>query len=266
MSHAACLSVQDLVCAYGDRNIIQGISFDVHAGEIVSILGANGAGKSTLFKAILGQHPVKGSIRFFDKEAASFSAKERACHIGFVPQSHALAFPFIVQDVVVMGLAPWLGFFKIPGEAELHKARQALMRLDIAHLAELRFDQLSGGQQQLVLIARAIVGSPKVLLLDEPTASLDVGNAGKVIRQLLQLVREGMSVIMTTHHPEHAFLSAQHHKNSKVLLLQSHGTSAFGTVDTLLDEATLGAIYGGDIRLLQVDDHGQQVRFCIPRI
>lgn len=266
MSKAACLSVQDLACAYGERNIIHGISFDVHAGEIVSILGANGAGKSTLFKAILGQHPMKGALRFFDKEAALLSSKERARHIGFVPQYHALAFPFTVQDVVVMGLAPWLGFFKIPGEAELHKAQQALMRLDIDHLAELRFDQLSGGQQQLVLIARAIVGSPNMLLLDEPTASLDVGNAGKVIRQLLQLVREGMSVIMTTHHPEHVFLSAQHHENSKVLLLQSNGTSAFGSVDTLLDEATLGAIYGSDIRLLQVDDHGQQVRFCIPRI
>ncbi|WP_269848866.1 ABC transporter ATP-binding protein [Methanosarcina horonobensis] len=171
------------------------------------ILGPNGAGKSTLIKCIAGIFkPAAGSIRILGEDTASLGEKGIARHIGYVPQQNEVVFPFTVLDFVVMGRAPHLSMFSSPSAEDMEIARESLEVIGLSDLAERPVSSLSGGQSQMVLIARALVQKPSLLLLDEPTSHLDFGNQVLVLEAVQRLASLGMSIVMNTHMPDHAFL------------------------------------------------------------
>lgn len=262
------LEITGLHCGHGREPVLRDISFNVEDAEILMILGPNGIGKSTLFKTILGLVPAHGgSIRLNGRNLPDISIADRARQIGYVPQAHSLPFPFRVIELVAMGLAARLGIFQTPSARHIRHAGESLERLGISALAHRPFNQLSGGQQQLVLIARAITQRPDVLMLDEPTANLDLGNVSRVLRQILELAGQGLSIVMTSHDPDHAFLYEQAHPNCRVAVLQPGGGLRHGAAHAVLTEACLRETYGTDIPLGRaLNAQGQPIRFCIPSL
>ncbi|MFM2478477.1 ABC transporter ATP-binding protein [Celerinatantimonas sp. MCCC 1A17872] len=254
-------SVHNLKCGYNDKAIVQNVSFNVQAGEILCILGPNGVGKSTLFKSMLNLIPrLGGDIKVDGKSLDGCSRKDLATLFGYVPQAGDTVFPFTVRDMVAMGRTAHLSMFGFPSKDDLKQVDDAMYRLGIMHLASRRFSQLSGGEQQMVLIARALAQAPLLLAMDEPTASLDFGNQVAVLRQVRRLADEGLAIVMITHSPEQAFLCA-----SKVLLFRRNQPCLFGPVDEIVTEQNLHDAYGVDVRINNIgQQNGRTIRSCTP--
>ena len=199
------LETRALAIGYAGRSLGSGLQLQLQAGEVVALLGANGSGKTTLLKTLLGLLPaLAGEVLLCGRPLAALAARERAQLLAYVPQATGQGFAFSVLDMVLMGCAAHLDMLAGPGRNERKVALQILQQLGIAALAQQSWLQLSGGQQQLVLLARALMQQPKVLLLDEPTASLDFANQILVLEQLAGLREQGLAVLFTTHQPEHA--------------------------------------------------------------
>ena len=178
-------------------------------GEVLALLGPNGGGKTTLLKTLLGLlAPKAGEVRLGDRPLASYGSRERARLIAYVPQSHAATFAFTVETVVLMGRTAHGNLFSRPTAADRAVAARVLERFGIAHLAERPYTMISGGERQLALLARALAQEPQFIVLDEPTASLDFGNQGKVMREIRALAASGHGVLFTTHDPNHAMRAA----------------------------------------------------------
>lgn len=198
------INVENIYFSYNKKEpVLNGVSLNINSGEIVNILGANGCGKSTLLKLMLGFYKVlNGNINVFNKNINKISRKELATYISYVPQSHHAAFPYTVKDVVVMGKSSgslWKNYSKDDYEA----VDMALNSLNIYHLKEKDYSRLSGGQRQLVMVARAVVQNSKYCLMDEPVASLDYGNQYRLLDSVKKYADKGFTFIITTHHPDH---------------------------------------------------------------
>lgn len=234
------LSVRDLSFAYRKTPVLAGLTFDAVPGELLAILGPNGVGKTTLFRCILGeQKRYTGAILLDGTDAATLSPRERAHRVAYIPQTHTPAFRFSVRDTVLMGTTHTLSPFASPGKAQERAADEAMERLGIASLSDRSFDTLSGGEQQLIYVARALAQQAKILLMDEPTASLDYGNQWKVLETVKTLARDGYTVLVSTHDPQHALRFAD-----RVLALKDGRAEAFGTTEKVLTSALLHALYG----------------------
>lgn len=233
------LHARQVAIGYGNKQVGQHINFDLGVGRILCLLGPNGSGKSTLFKSILGLIPLLGGEVFIQqKSLALCSRRDIAQTIAYVPQATEGMFDFRVLDVVVMGRSAHIGLFAAPSAADYLLAEQCLAQLGIAHLAGRSYTQISGGEQQLVLLARALAQQPKALVLDEPTASLDFGNQIRVLDHIHALRDQGLAIFLCTHQPEHAYRVAD-----EVLLFKKGEVVAAGsTVNTLTAEA-LGKLY-----------------------
>lgn len=254
------LRLTSLCFGYGARRIGSDITLSLAKGEILALLGANGAGKTTLFKTILGLLPVSaGEIELDGKPLSAWSRRQRAERIAYVPQAHAALFPFTVLDVVLMGRAAYLSPFAMPGRRDREIALQALSGLGIARLAGKAYTEISGGERQMVLIARALAQQPAILVMDEPTASLDYGNQIRVLRHIRQLTADGTSVILSTHNPDHVFLIAD-----RVALLDAGGLIGLGSPDAVLTPETLKQLYDIDVVIGSVA--GSAARLCAPRL
>ncbi|CAN1522536.1 FepC ABC-type cobalamin/Fe3+-siderophores transport systems, ATPase components [Rhabdaerophilaceae bacterium] len=241
------LEAENLAFGYPGRPVGQGVTLGVRAGEVLALLGPNGGGKTTLLKTLLGLLKPQGGRVFLEgRPLTDFPAAERAQRIGYVPQAHAGAFAFSVRDVVLMGRTAHQGLFAGPSEADRAMAQAKLTELDIAHLAEQPYTMISGGERQLVLIARALAQEPRVIVLDEPTASLDFGNQGKVLRQIGDLKSRGLAVLFTTHDPNHAMRHAD-----RVALLAGGTLLAEGPPVEMLTASRLADLYGAEIHTLQ---------------
>lgn len=262
---AIMLSLAHVDCGY-QHPLITDLSLDMPAGTIVCLLGPNGIGKTTLFKTLLGSQPLlSGQIQLAGRPLHQWSSRQQARLMGYVPQAHQPPFPYRVRDVVVMGRAAHIPLLKVPGTHDIDLAEQALERLGIAHLATSPYTRLSGGEQQLVLIARALTQQPRLLVLDEPTANLDVGNQLRVMEHLCQLARQGMSILMTTHDPDHAFLCEQQVPGSQVALLRHHATPLVGTATHLLTQENLAAVYQITVHIAQIRATADALlRVCVP--
>jgi iron complex transport system ATP-binding protein len=257
---APLLEVESLSYGYPGHPVGHGISFTVGAGEVLCVLGRNGEGKSTLFKTILGLLPPHAGILRIDGEPiAGWSPRRRAMTFGYVPQNGGGTFPFTVTELVLMGRTAHRGPFTAPSAADREAAREAIGLLGIAHLAQREWVRVSGGERQLALVARALAQEPRILILDEPTASLDFGNQVRVLDAVRGLAEtRALSVLLSTHHPEQAFACAD-----RVAVLAGGELLRIGAPHEVVTPETLRACYAVDVAVLPVaDDH---YRVCVPR-
>jgi iron complex transport system ATP-binding protein len=228
---------------YPGRVVGNGVRLAVEPGQALALLGPNGGGKTTLLKTMLGLlPPLGGRVMLNDRPLADLPVAERARAIGYVPQAHAGAFAFVVLDVVLMGRTARQGLFASPTAGDRRIAETKLVELGIAHLADKPYTMISGGERQLVLIARALAQEPAYVVLDEPTASLDFGNQGKVMRQIGGLAARGLGVLFTTHDPNQALRHAH-----RVALLAAGGLIAAGPPSDILTVGAVEALYGTGI-------------------
>ena len=256
------LAIEALHCGYHGRCVIGDLSFSLRGGDLLCLLGPNGVGKTTLFKTVLGLLPaLGGQIRLDGKPLADWPRKRLAQYIGYVPQAHAAPFPFLVEDVVAMGRTAHLGLSGSPSRADHAIAAGALQTLGLSALARARYTEISGGQRQLVLIARALAQQPRLLVMDEPTSNLDYGNQLKVLAHVRRIVDEqGIGVMLTTHHPNHALLYG-----SLVLALDAQCGATLGTPHAVITEEYLRSTYGVEAELHDIVSRGgQQRRWCVP--
>ena len=253
------LKVQSLTCGY-KFPIVNEISFDVNPGEVVCILGVNGIGKTTLFKTILRQIPSFGGNVFIDgQDTSGMPIKQLARIIGYVPQAHTPPFPYRVLDVVTTGRTPHLSLFSAPSQRDEDFAREMIERLQIADLAERVYTEISGGERQLVLIARALAVEPKILIMDEPASNLDFGNQMRMIRQIRALAETGLAVLLTSHNPDHVLQCA-----TKIVLLYGSKGHAVGSPDELITGEMLKEVYSIEAEVRQFERGEKTSRVCIP--
>jgi iron complex transport system ATP-binding protein len=240
--------------------VLHDISFSVGKGEFLSILGPNGVGKSTLFRCVLGLlSGYTGQVLVDGVDARSFSVREAARHIAYIPQSSHPVFNYSVFDIVLMGRTSGLSTFRSPGRKDTEQCLWALEKIGISHLRDRCFHRLSGGEQQLVLIARALVQNAPILMLDEPTANLDFGNQLLVLEQARSLAREGYTVIQTTHHPEQSYMFSD-----RILAIQKGRVLTEGKPSDVLTEETIRSLYGVDVDVVSLNN--DNVRICVPNL
>ena len=250
-------NIQNLHFSYraNSPEVLRGVDLQIQEGEILTVLGRNGAGKSTLFSCMLGmKKPRQGTIEIQGRNIAAMTEREIATVVGFVPQSHNPAFSYTVEEFVLMGCAAKIGLLSSPGSKEREKTYQALEKMGIAHLANRPYTELSGGERQQVTIARAIVGEPKIILFDEPTAHLDFANQVKVLRIVKSLSEDGYAVAMTTHDPNHALLLG-----GSTAILGSDGKIRWGETQSIVTQENLEKVYGPDICLQPWPELGRNV-------
>lgn len=259
------ITAEKLICGYSPgKPVIGPLSFQVKKGEIVCLIGPNGIGKTTLFKTILGLlKPLGGRILIGGRDCREYTSKEFARTVAYVPQEHIPPFPYLVGDVVVMGCNPNMHEFSSPGKAEYELAYEKLALMGIEHLAERDYTEVSGGERQLVMIARALAQNTNLLVMDEPTSHLDYGNEARVLNQVMKLSSLGYTIVMTTHVPGHAYLYAD-----KVLAAGKMGCFAVGPPEEILTEETLRSLYGIDIQIADIILRRDQrhVKICVPMI
>jgi len=255
--------VRNAVCGYGSTPILSDISLEIESGNILCLLGPNGVGKTTLFKSMLGfLELISGSVLVDGENISSWSIRKTAKVIGYVPQVHTPTFPFTVLDVVAMGRVAHMGLFGSPGKEDLAEAMKMLERLGIEEYRDKVYTEISGGERQMVLIARALAQNPKILIMDEPTSNLDFGNQIRVLTQISTLADDGMAIIMTSHFPDHAFLCS-----SMVGLLQRGSKLLLGSASEIVTGENLKRAYGVDVRVIKenIADVGI-LKSCVPVI
>jgi iron complex transport system ATP-binding protein len=234
------LVAEELEFGHRGRPIGRGISFRLERGQVLCLLSPNGGGKSTLIRTLLGLlPPVAGRVLLDGRELNAWSRREIAQRLGYVPQHHEAHFPFAVMDIVLMGRAAHLSRFAAPSARDRDIAERALDALGIAALRDAVYTEISGGERQLVLIARALAQQPEALLLDEPAANLDYGNRARVLAHVRHLADSGIAVLMSTHEPEHALSGAD-----RVLMLKEGMMFAEGAPRALLTRERLDSLYG----------------------
>ena len=252
------LQVKDLSFKYhNSRMIFHDVNFSLEKGEVLSILGTNGAGKSTLLNCIANLYkPSGGDILLNGRSSKDMTIREVAQVIGYVPQIHTPAYAYTVREFTVMGRTPYIGAFSKPSAEDYRIADEALVRMDIYHLKDKAYTEISGGERQQVTIARALAQQPQIIMLDEPTAHLDYGNQYRVVQMVKELADEGYSLIMTTHNPEHAVIL-----NGKVAILNREGILGVGNAADTLNGETLSQLYGLNIKT--VFDPDAQRNICV---
>ena len=256
------LEVDGLCCGYAGRTVASEISFSLDRGEVMCLLGPNGVGKTTLFKTILRLVPLRhGRVSIHGQDVASWPAGRFAAKVGYVPQAHVPPFPFTVRDVVVMGRVSRLGPFHPPSAGDAAMAHQSLERLGVSRLAAKAYTEISGGERQLVLIARALAQEPEILVMDEPTSSLDYGNQLAVLEHVRALARQsGLGVLMTTHDPNHALLYG-----TKAAAMGRGGAFAVGRPRDVVTPEYLRQTYGIDVGMIALTGPGgDRLSACLP--
>ncbi len=252
------IQVRNLSFAYGKHRVLHDVSFDIPDGTLVNVLGPNGVGKSTLFRCILGLNGgYEGQILVNGKDMKKLSIKERAREISYIPQSHSSVYDYEVLDVVLMSTGNDLGMLRTPRREHVARAYAALERVGIERMAHRTYTQISGGEQQLVLIARAIAQDAKTIIMDEPTSALDYGNTVRVLSCVRQLAREGLSIVQSTHQPDHAFLYSD-----RTLVINRGRVASYGSPKEVITKELVSDLYGVDVEVNSLYD--DRVRVCVP--
>ena len=247
---------------YPGHPVGRGVTLALSAGEIVCLLGPNGGGKSTLFRTLLGLLPAQGGeVRVGGDPLPTLSRGAIARRVSYVPQAHAGYFPFTMRDVVLMGRTAHLSPFAAPSKRDVDIADGCLEKLGLSALADQVYTRVSGGERQLALIARALAQQAPLVVMDEPTASLDFGNQARVLDEVRALAASGIGVMMATHDPDQAFLCAD-----RVALLHAGRLIADAPPREAITPATLREVYGIEADVIDVTlASGEARRICVPR-
>lgn len=253
------IEVTNLSFCYGKRQILDNISFTAEKNQLLSVLGPNGVGKSTMFRCILGLlNGYRGQVRINGLDIKDLAIKEMARSIAYIPQSHYPSFNYSVFDMVLMGTSIQVSAVSSPGRKQIALVEKALARLGIDYLKNRGYTQISGGEQQLVLIARALVQEAKVLILDEPTANLDFGNQVRVLREIKSLAKEGYTIVQSTHNPDQTFLFSD-----KILAIKDGKVLACGSPAEVFTRSLIQSLYGIEVELESL--YGGKAKVCIPK-
>ena len=242
--------------------VLHDVSLKIHAGETLYVLGRNGGGKTTLLSCLAGLlKPEKGDVYIEDRYILDYSAAERAKLIGLIPQLHTPAFAYTVFEMVMMGRAPHLGWLQSPKSSDHSVVEEALEMVGLTDLKDRPYTEISGGERQLVLIARGLAQKCWILLMDEPTAHLDLSNQHRVLEIIDQLSRQGLAFIISSHAPNDALSYADN-----VLLLNGGWVTDYGKPQEILTESALSAVYGVRTEVIyQVENGRANPRAVVPR-
>ena len=252
------MKIENLHFSYGSHEVLKGVSFGVEDSGFISVLGPNGAGKSTLFRCMLGLlEPSEGSVHICGRNIRQMPPAELSHRVAYIPQSHTPVFNFSVFDMVLMGTTAQLSRFSSPGKKEAQLAEATMERIGISHLRSRGCGNISGGELQLALIARAIAQQAKILVMDEPSASLDYGNKLRLMETVKGLTRQGYTVIQSTHDPDQAYLYSD-----QILALYDGKLLARGTPRETISSSLISRLYGVDVEVCSM--HRDDVRVCIP--
>jgi len=240
----AALSAHGIIAGYAGVNVLHEVSMEVAAGEMLAIVGPNGSGKSTLLRVLAGtMRPWRGRVELEGAPLDSFDRRALARRIASVSQENTVAFCFTVMEIVLMGRAPHLGAFRFEGRRDLEIAEAALDRFDLLPLARRHIEELSGGERKRVFLARALTQEPRVMLLDEPTAFLDLKHVVGIFTRLRELASSrGMAVVATLHD-----LNAAAAYADRVMLLKDGRVVGCGAPAEVLTERNLRSVYETEI-------------------
>ncbi|MDR1728221.1 MAG: ABC transporter ATP-binding protein [Acidobacteriota bacterium] len=241
----ALIEISHLSFGYRRAPVIEDLDLSIEGEGVTALLGPNGSGKTTLLKLLLGLlAPTAGRIRIGGDDIGDLTQKELACRLAYVPQVHKETFGYSVFDVVLMGRMPRTSFFARYGDADRGAAREALDKLSIAHLADRPYTEISGGERQMTLIARALAQGADIFVMDEPTNGLDYGNQLRLLDRIGRLAAEGYTFIYTTHHPDHALAVAD-----RVVMMKDGRVVREGAPQAVLTTQGLAELYNLSDRL-----------------
>ena len=252
------IKVSNLNAFYGKHQVLKDISFTAENGKLICVLGPNGVGKSTLFQCILGlneQHD--GEIEIDNKNVKNLGVRQRARLISYIPQSHSPVFSYNVKDIVLMSTESTIKGFGNPGKLQEKMADEAMEKVGVSYLADRKYTQISGGERQLVMIARALAQQAKTIIMDEPTSNLDYGNQIRIMSRIKELTREGYTIIQSSHQPDQAFLYAD-----EILVLNEGKVLIKGYPKDVLTRNVIQKIYGVDVEIKSLNE--DRIRVCIP--
>ena len=254
----SAVNIEHVTYGYSRKPVLKDITIGFEAGEVVSLLGPNGSGKTTLLKLLLGLYkPQTGSVRLGDNPVRAIPPKQLAQQIAYVPQVHRPSFGYRVLDVVLMGRMPHKPFFFRFSDADEQAALSALERLSICHLKERPYTSISGGERQLVMIARALVQEASIFIMDEPVNGLDYGNQIRMLSRIAELSGSGYTFIKTTHFPDHALWISD-----RVVLLKKGRIIADGTTEKVITKSNLYRLYNTHVDVLGLEG-GNSI--CVPQ-
>lgn len=254
MTPGPLLEVEDVVFSYPGRRVLEGLSLAIRAGERLALLGPNGSGKST-FVRLLSRwlRPSAGRILLDGRDLGEFTARDLARRIAIVPQETAVEAPFSVIEIVLMGRSPHIAGLGFESDRDLEAAERALQQAGVLNLAGRMFHELSGGEKQRVVIARALAQSPKILLLDEPAAFLDIKHVVEIFDLLFELsVSQGMTLVVVLHDLNLAALYCD-----RAAFLKEGKLLAAGSTEEIFTYANLREVYGTDVYITRNDLTGR---------
>lgn len=253
------LKVENLVCGY-DKKILEKVNFTGKSGDIICILGANGSGKSTLIKTIVGLlDPHGGSIYVEGENLKDWGWTRRAQNISYIPQSFSSTFQYRGLDIVLMGRTSYLGLASSPSREDVEIAEDAMDKLNILHLKDRIYSQMSGGERQLVKIAQALAQEAKIIVMDEPTNNLDYGNQISMLNHLQLCAEMGMLVIMATHFPDQALSYG-----TQALLVKGGRVKTISNPKENIREEDLQELYNVNIKIFELNLENHTIKMCLP--
>lgn len=256
------LELRDIYCGYNkEKPVVKNVTFSLQDGDVCALLGPNGVGKTTMFKTILNLiPPLAGQVCIDGEDISKWSARKRSRYLAYVAQAHVPQFPYLVRDIAMMGRLGQTSAMGQPGRRDYEVVEQALEDVGIRHLRDQVYTEISGGERQLLMIARALCQEPKILVMDEPTANLDYGNMVTVMRCIRKLSKKGLCIIFTTHMPDQAFMTG-----AKTAMLFRNDPFVFGPGEQVITKDNLYKAYHTDIEILSmIDSEGKPVRVCAP--
>ena len=263
----AILEVKEASFGYGRNIVLENINFQMNAGEVICFIGPNGSGKTTLLDCIMGILPLRrGKVFLQGKSISDLKAKEIARIISYVPQIHKKTFPYTVEEIVLMGRASHIGMFASPGNKDIVIAHEAIETVGIKHLQHRPYTELSGGEGQLVMIARALAQQSRIMIMDEPTTYLDFQNSLTVLEVTRQLAKKrNLSIILATHYLNHAFYFENNGLNTFTAMLDKKSFAIYGRPNKVLTRDNINKIFNIDCKIIDYDSEEiKKQRYIIP--
>ena len=256
--------LRNVSCGYSaGAPVVRNVSMDLQDGDVCCILGPNGVGKTTLFKTILNLlRPLEGNVYIDGEDTSKWARRKLSKYMAYVAQAHTPAFPYLVREVAMLGRISRIGAMSQPSRKDHEIVEQVLEDFDLSHLRDVPYSEISGGERQLLMIARSVCQQPAMLVMDEPTANLDYGNMVHVMQHIRKLAASGLCVVFTTHMPDQAFLC-----RAKTALILRDQPVIFGSADHVITEKNLFETYRTRIQILEViSADNSPLKVVVPRL